>query len=43
MAAIEARAAAEVEDAVAFAEAGTPEPEAMLTRFVVSEPGGAVP
>jgi pyruvate dehydrogenase E1 component alpha subunit len=36
-AAAEADAAAEVEDAVAFAEAGTLEPEGELTRFVYSE------
>lgn len=41
---IEGRVAAEVEAAVAFAEAGTPEPEETLTRHVVSEPtGGPVP
>jgi pyruvate dehydrogenase E1 component alpha subunit len=36
---IEARAGAEVDDAVAFAEAGTLEPVEDLTRFVYSEPG----
>lgn len=41
LAEIEARVAAEVEEAVAFAEAGTPEPVESLTRFVVSDrPGG---
>jgi pyruvate dehydrogenase E1 component alpha subunit len=43
LAAMEDRVAAEVEEAVAFAEAGTPEPLETLTRFVVSEPtGGSV-
>jgi pyruvate dehydrogenase E1 component alpha subunit len=36
-AAMEAEVAAEIEDAVAFAEAGTWEPEEELTRFVYSE------
>jgi pyruvate dehydrogenase E1 component alpha subunit len=36
---LEREVAAEVEDAVAFAEAGTLEPLEDLTRFVVSEPG----
>ena len=36
-AALEAEVAAEVDDAVAFAEAGTWEPEEELTRFVYSE------
>ena len=36
-AAMEAEVAAEVDDAVAFAEAGTWEPEEELTRFVYSE------
>jgi TPP-dependent pyruvate/acetoin dehydrogenase alpha subunit len=34
---IEHRVAAEIEDAVAFAEAGTWEPVEDLTRFVYSE------
>ena len=37
VAAIESDVAAEVEDAVAFAEAGTLEPVEQLTRFVISE------
>ncbi len=37
VAAVEAEAAAEVDAAVAFAEAGTPEPVEDLTRFVTSE------
>lgn len=36
-AAIEADVAAEIDDAVAFAESGTPEPVTDLTRFVYSE------
>ena len=36
---IERDVASEVDDAVAFAEAGTPEPVADLTRFVTSELG----
>jgi len=39
IAAIERDAAAEIDTAVAFAEAGTPEPVEDLTRFVTSEPG----
>ena len=39
VAAADADAAAEVDAAVAFAEAGTPEPLADLTRFVTSEVG----
>jgi pyruvate dehydrogenase E1 component alpha subunit len=34
---IEAEVAAEIDDAVTFAEAGTPEDVADLTRFVISE------
>jgi pyruvate dehydrogenase E1 component alpha subunit len=41
LAALEAEVRAEVEDAVAFAEAGTWEPVAELTRHVCSEPAGA--
>lgn len=37
--AIEARIAAEIEEAVAFAEAGTWEPVEELARFVLAEPG----
>jgi TPP-dependent pyruvate/acetoin dehydrogenase alpha subunit len=37
VAAIESDVAAEIDDAVAFAEAGTPEPVEDLTRFVYSE------
>jgi pyruvate dehydrogenase E1 component alpha subunit len=37
--AVERDVAAEVDAAVAFAEAGTPEPVEDLTRFVTSEPG----
>jgi pyruvate dehydrogenase E1 component alpha subunit len=40
-AAIDAAAVAEVDDAVAFAEAGTPEPVADLLRWVTSERGAA--
>lgn len=40
-AAIDAAAEAEVDEAVAFAEAGTDEPVEELTRFVTSEPGAA--
>ncbi|MEY9951608.1 pyruvate dehydrogenase (acetyl-transferring) E1 component subunit alpha [Leifsonia sp. EB34] len=36
-AALEKEVAADIDDAVAFAEAGTPEPVAELTRFVYSE------
>jgi pyruvate dehydrogenase E1 component alpha subunit len=39
--ALEAEVAAELEDAVAFAEAGTLEPVEELTRFVISEPSPA--
>lgn len=43
-AALEAEVAAEVETAVAFAEAGTLEPVSALLRFVHSEPpGGSMP
>ena len=42
LAAIEERVAAEVEAAVAFAEAGTLEPLDTLTRHVVSEPTGGL-
>jgi pyruvate dehydrogenase E1 component alpha subunit len=42
LAAIEERVAAEVEAAVAFAEAGTLEPVDTLTRHVVSEPTGGL-
>ncbi|MGE0710674.1 MAG: pyruvate dehydrogenase (acetyl-transferring) E1 component subunit alpha [Planctomycetota bacterium] len=38
---LEAEVAAELEDAVAFAEAGTLEPTADLLRFVYAEEGGA--
>jgi TPP-dependent pyruvate/acetoin dehydrogenase alpha subunit len=41
LAAIEGEVAAEVADAIAFAEAGTLEPVADLTRFVTSEPRSA--
>jgi len=37
---LEAEVAAEIEDAVAFAEAGHPEPVEELTRFVYSDPAG---
>ena len=40
---MEAEVAAEVDDAVAFAEQGTLEPLETLLRFVVSEPGDAAP
>jgi pyruvate dehydrogenase E1 component alpha subunit len=43
---LEAAVAAEIDDAVAFAEASPPEPEDLLTRYVVTEtttPDGARP
>jgi pyruvate dehydrogenase E1 component alpha subunit len=40
VAALEASVAAEVRDAIAFADAGTPEPVEELTRFVTCERGG---
>jgi TPP-dependent pyruvate/acetoin dehydrogenase alpha subunit len=39
LAAIEAEVAAELDDAIAFAEAGHPEPVEDLTRFVMAEAG----
>ncbi|MBM7504020.1 pyruvate dehydrogenase (acetyl-transferring) E1 component subunit alpha [Agromyces aurantiacus] len=43
LASIEREVAAEMDAAVAFAEAGTPEPVEELTRFVTSERAGATP
>ena len=40
---MEAEVAAEVDDAVGFAEGGTLEPLETLQQFVVSEPGGTAP
>jgi len=41
VAALEDEVRAEIDDAIAFAEAGTDEPVADLTRFVTSEPDGS--